>query len=309
MPKNPERLLAVHVQAAIAMGRGVRQAKMASQGVGQGMAAHLQAALGVGQAKVGGQCGGRKIAAHVEAIAAAQPKMAGVAAHTVSRTASGEGASRPNLAQASQPAPTSLQAMMAGGGGGLPPSGGGYSNCFYCHSPGCIKGSLCGKGADDVSGLFGTSLNYDKGGYHKDTKKFSKRGHQESEHMLPMQVVRRVYPGSKMDDEPAHSIPYGMHRSGQRGAGGGITSTGSSNTAKGWATHLVGLNTNQGAAAMIRAVAVDTYNSAELTGQLSDQTMLQIWQVLQGHANMGRITNIEAGEIYNELMNWYLNRK
>jgi hypothetical protein len=305
MPRtNPERPLAAHVQAASAAGRGVGQAKIAIHGTGHGIAAHVQAALGVGQAKVGGQGGSRKIAAHVQAVVAAQPTLGGAAARTVS----GAGAARPHSAPASQPVSRSLQPMMSGGGG-LPPSGGGYSNCFYCHSPRCNKGSLCGKGEDDLGGLFEASLNYNLGGYHKDTKKFSKRRHRESEHMLPMQVVKRVYPGSKLDNEPAHSITFGMHRSGQGGAGGGITSTGSSHTAKGWAAHLVRLNEDQGAAAMIRAVAVDTYNSAELTGQLSDQIMLQIRQVLEGHVGYGRITNEEAGEIFNELMNWYLNQK
>ena len=111
-------------------------------------------------------------------------------------------------------------------------------NCFYCLNPMCVKGSICG-GGQSLMDLFGAGIDLNQAGLHRDTKQLSQRGVRESEHMLPMQVVRQVYPGANMNDEPAHSISYTMHRAGQSGAGGGISSTGSSHTASGWAGELV----------------------------------------------------------------------
>jgi hypothetical protein len=157
--------------------------------------------------------------------------------------------------------------------------------------------------------LFLPHVDFKKAGKHRHVKKQSKRKVRESEHMLPMQVTKRVFPGSKPDNEPTHSISYTMHRKGVSGAGGGITSTGSSTTAKGWANHLVALNNNQGAEAMYEAVAVDTYNSAWLNGEDLDQVLANILQILQNHQEMGRLTGIQVGNIMNRLMNRRLNQK
>ncbi|HEY6352141.1 MAG TPA: hypothetical protein VI636_22320 [Candidatus Angelobacter sp.] len=100
-----------------------------------------------------------------------------------------------------------------------------------------------------------------------------------------------------------------MHRKGVSGAGGGITSTGSSTTAKGWANHLVGLNNNQGAEAMYEAVAVDTYNSAWINGEDLGQTLANILQILQDHQAMGRLTGAEVGNIMTRLFNRYMSQK
>jgi len=59
IPRNPERPLAAHVQAAIAAGQGTAQPKTAEAvGGGRPVAAHVRAAVsagrGVGQAKLGG---------------------------------------------------------------------------------------------------------------------------------------------------------------------------------------------------------------------------------------------------------------
>jgi len=180
-----------------------------------------------------------------------------------------------------------------GGGGGKKPPG---SSCIWCMSPACVNGSKC-----KAKGIFGKALDTSRGGRHKNTKKLSKRNVRESEHMLPMQVVKRLFPGARMDDEPAHSISYTMHRAGVSGAGGGISSTGSSHTAKGWAQHLVNQANQHGNAAMIRSVAVDTYNAALMSQQDLDQVLVQIQQVLQGHVDLGRITAAEMGDILNAL--------
>ncbi len=66
MPRNSERKVAAHVQAAIAAGQGVGQAKMGGRENGREMAAHVGAAIaagqGVGQAKMGERrVGGRRL--------------------------------------------------------------------------------------------------------------------------------------------------------------------------------------------------------------------------------------------------------
>jgi GNAT superfamily N-acetyltransferase len=177
-------------------------------------------------------------------------------------------------------------------------------NCFYCLNPMCVKGSICG-GGQSLTDLFGAGIDLNQAGLHRDTKQLSQRGVRESEHMLPMQVVRQVYPGASMNDEPAHSISYTMHRAGQSGAGGGISSTGSSHTASGWAGELVNLHNAGNSAEMFRRVAVDTYNSAELNNADLPQTLANIRQVLLGHVALGRLTRGEADQIYDELVRRY----
>ncbi len=177
-------------------------------------------------------------------------------------------------------------------------------NCFYCVNPMCVKGSICG-GGQSLMDLFGAGIDLNQAGLHRDTKQLSQRGVRESEHMLPMQVVRQVYPGANMNDEPAHSISYTMHRAGQSGAGGGISSTGSSHTASGWAGELVNLHNAGNSAEMFRRVAVDTYNSAELNNADLRQTLANIRQVLLGHVGLGRLTRGEADQIYDELVRRY----
>ena len=145
-----------------------------------------------------------------------------------------------------------------------------------------------------------------KYGLHKVIKKQSKRKVRESEHMLPMQVVKKLFPGAKPDNEPTHSIAFAMHRSGQSGAGGGITSTGSSSTASGWAAHLANLHTSGHPEEMYRQVALDTYHSARATNQDPEQTLVQIHGVLNEHVGLGRLSEDQAGTIMNGLMNHHL---
>jgi hypothetical protein len=145
-----------------------------------------------------------------------------------------------------------------------------------------------------------------KYGLHKVIKKQSKRKVRESEHMLPMQVVKKLFPGATPDNEPTHSIAYEMHRSGQSGAGGGITSTGSSSTASAWAAHLANLHTTGHPEEMYRQVALDTYHSARATDQDPEQTLVQINGLLNEHVGLGRLSDDQAGTIMNGLVNHHL---
>lgn len=156
--------------------------------------------------------------------------------------------------------------------------------------------------------LLGTG-DVSRAGLHKHIKKLSKKKVRESEHMLPMAVTSKAFPGAKADDEPTHSIDYTMHRAGQSGAGGGITSTGSSGTAKGWADHLLSLHKSGQTQEMYRQVALDTYHSAQATGQDLDQTMVQIQGVLNEHATKGRLDNDGVGQIMNGLMDHHYSER
>jgi ribosomal protein S18 acetylase RimI-like enzyme len=175
--------------------------------------------------------------------------------------------------------------------------------CFYCLNPACNKGSICG-GGQSFANLFGP-VDLTQAGYHRDTQQmWSQQYVRESEHMLPLRTVNVLYPGSNPMDEPAHSIPYAMHRQGQGGAGGGISSTGSSATARDWNTHLQNLHAVN-PLDMFRAVAVDTYHSAKLTGAPLGQIIANVKQVLLAHQQIGRLTLADVNTIVNELTQMY----
>lgn len=176
--------------------------------------------------------------------------------------------------------------------------------CPHCLDPFCNMGSICHRG------LFAGSedlFSPRSAGPHKSTKKDSKQGQFESEHLFPHAALKLSGMNYSYETEPTLSIPYGVHRGAQSGAGGGVSSTGSSSTASGWSGHLGALAQNDFPAAL-RLAVIDQLNAHWMNGNLSPEVAFQIMQVVNGHAALGRLTATQAGEINNHIADYCYSR-
>lgn len=176
--------------------------------------------------------------------------------------------------------------------------------CPHCTDPDCSMGSLCLQGAfASPSDGFAPRA----AGLHRDTKKASQQYVYESEHMYPCAALKLSHPGAHRDNEPAMSIAYGVHRGAQSGAGGGVSSTGSSATAKGWSAHLGRLGQVDFAAAL-RLAAIDEANAHWIQGRFTREVAMQIIQTVNGHLALGRLSQDAAGQIINEIADAFYRR-
>lgn len=177
--------------------------------------------------------------------------------------------------------------------------------CPHCIDPGCDKGSLCLKGVfakkDD------SSFAPRAAGPHNQTKKSSQKYVYESEHMYPCAALKLSHPGARPAQEPTMSIAYAVHRGGQSGAGGGVSSTGSSETAKAWSAHLGTLGQTD-VFASLRLAAIDQANAHIMNHAFTGEVAMQIIQTINGHLALGRLTQQEAGMIINEIADYYYRR-
>ncbi len=187
------------------------------------------------------------------------------------------------------------QPMMSGSPPPPPPPPG--MHCQFCFNPGCMNGSICGKDMS-FSGLFPPSTTSRFVGKHKHTKKHSKRKRFESEHVLPSKALKNANKKFKYDDEITISIPYDMHRKGQSGAGGGVSSTGSSGTAKGWSQRLGAMISGGDRRGAIRATLMDELHSAHATGNLDFGMMSAFLQYLLLSVQEGHINNQDVDQIF-----------
>jgi hypothetical protein len=126
--------------------------------------------------------------------------------------------------------------------------------------------------------------------------------------MLPKAAMRKGGVAFSYNDEPTISVPYDMHRGGVSGAGGGITSTGSSSTAQGWSTHLGDLLAHGNWKEAIRQAAIDGLNAAWVSGHLNDGMVSAYIQDVNSHAAMGRLTSTEQSEVLTSILDWYHRR-
>lgn len=176
--------------------------------------------------------------------------------------------------------------------------------CPHCLDLLCDMGSICHRGlfAGKSDGFSPLSA-----GPHKETKKHSKRGVYESEHLFPHAALKLSGVSYSYESEPTLSIPYDVHRGAQSGAGGGVSSTGSSSTASGWSGHLGTLAQSDFPAAL-RLAVIDQLNAHWSNGNLSREVAFQIIQVVNGHAALGRLSSQQAGEINNLVADYCYSR-
>lgn len=169
--------------------------------------------------------------------------------------------------------------------------------CPHCLDPLCDMGSICHRGLfADKSDPFSPLAT----GQHKETKKSSKQGKFESEHVFPHAALKISSVPYSYQTEPTMSIPYSVHRGGQSGAGGGVSSTGSSSTASGWSGHL-GTMAQTDFPGALRLAVIDQLNSHWVQGNLTREVAMQVIQVVNGHAALGRLTPDQAAAINNEI--------
>ncbi len=159
----------------------------------------------------------------------------------------------------------------------------------------------------DRPGLFTPGLRSRPVAPYKEAAKNSKKGRWEAEHMMPSAAWQASGLPHTYAQLPAMSIGYGMHRGAQAGAGGGVTSTGSSHTAKEWARRLGSqLRDPRQREAAFRSVATDEYNAALMTGVLDEGLVSQIIQTLDLHVEQGHLSVEEAGRIQNDILDrWF----
>jgi len=80
--------------------------------------------------------------------------------------------------------------------------------CLYCSDLTCNNGSKCGRDPS-FGGIFDPDLETRTVDAHKHTKKDSKRGAWESEHMMPSAAWKASGLSHRYQDLPTMSIPYG----------------------------------------------------------------------------------------------------
>jgi hypothetical protein len=177
--------------------------------------------------------------------------------------------------------------------------------CPRCGNPGCQAGEVCQH--THGGGLFTPGLTTRPVAPYSEAKHSSKKGQWEAEHMMPSAAWQHSGLPHRYADLPAMSISYDMHRGGQSGAGGGVTSTGSSTTAKGWSQRLGAQLADPGQREQaFSSVAADEYNAALMNGVLSEAVVSQIVQTLDLHRGAGHLTAEQAGRIQNAIVDrWH----
>ena len=177
--------------------------------------------------------------------------------------------------------------------------------CPRCGNPSCQAGEVCQHGHH---GMFSHGMSARPVAPYSQAKQSSAQYKWEAEHMMPAAAWQHSGLAHRYADLPAMSIGYDMHRGGQSGAGGGVTSTGSSTTAKDWSRKLGGqlADPTQREQAFL-SVAADEYNAALMTGRLNEGLVWQIIQTLNLHVQAGHLTQEQAGRIQNAIMNRWLN--
>jgi hypothetical protein len=190
--------------------------------------------------------------------------------------------------------------------------------CTFCGHDTCRDGEVC-KADKTYSGMFNVSSTSGNVSKHKHNKRNSKRNVRESEHVLASQAIRKSivkrHHGGKgkrpihstgknynQNEEYTISIPYSVHRGGTSGAGGGISSTGSSGTSTGWAEHVGGMLENSPFDA-IAAVVNEHLNSYFMQDKLDETVLNNIFRWIDGQVHTGRITAQEAAELKQQALN------
>lgn len=172
--------------------------------------------------------------------------------------------------------------------------------CVKCKDESCNNGEKC-KFDPTYGGLFHANDTGVYVGPHKCTKKHSKKQVFESEHVIAKKALDESGLPYVYDEEYTIQTPYKVHRGGQGGAGGGISSTGSSKTASEWAKHLGGLLKNDTKQAVFQAALeqVNAYTEQEL---LTNASLNAIYRWIESQATVGRIHDADKTEIQKAIL-------
>lgn len=178
--------------------------------------------------------------------------------------------------------------------------------CFLCGDPACVNGAICHK-TPDFGGLLPAGSATMRVKYYN-----QRQGHggrqEEWEHAVPGAAYRSANMGALYRSAPVMAIPTGVHRGAVAGEGGGISSTGSSSTAKQYSQetgNVLATNFAEG----LRIALVDGLNAAMSHNQNLDEWVNAQLRIINGHLERGQITQQEAADLQNFVMNSKLDRQ
>jgi hypothetical protein len=129
----------------------------------------------------------------------------------------------------------------------------------------------------------------------------------EFEHPIAGAALRHAGEGAGYRHEFTIQTPRVTHRSAVGGAGGGITSTGSSTTARGWA-HEMGDRLQNDPYDAVRSAAIENINAHAMAGTLNRMYLNGAYQWIEGQATDGRITAAQARALQAEIQQTYWER-
>lgn len=173
--------------------------------------------------------------------------------------------------------------------------------CPKCGNPDCRKGQVCGLG-DDLGGLFPENMS----GVNPVKFYNEQQGHggqqREWEHPWAGRSMRQSGQGGQYRTSPVIGMPSEVHRGGVDGMGGGVTSTGSSHTAAGWAAHVSSTVRDEGNVAGVGAGLSDDINAMHHHGRLTEGYKSTIVQVIRGYVEKGIISHDEGNVLGAKLL-------
>lgn len=171
--------------------------------------------------------------------------------------------------------------------------------CTNCGDSSCKKGEKCRKPPSGMftsgSGSWGTKFYNQKQGHGGKPM--------EWEHPVPGKAYRTAGMGQSYKSAPVLQIPKKMHRSGVSGMGGGISSTGSSTSAKTWSTGMGGQLASGDWQGTIWKGVIDGLHSAAATGQDLQTAANGYWRIIRMHQQRGDIDEQTAQALLRMLMN------
>jgi hypothetical protein len=175
--------------------------------------------------------------------------------------------------------------------------------CDRCGDATCMKGEKCRRPPDGMfgsgSGEWGTKFyNQSQGHDGKPT---------EWEHPVPGQAYRSAGLGQSYKSAPVLQIPKKMHRDGVGGSGGGISSTGSSGSAKIWSQGIGGDLAGGDWRSAIWSGVSDGMNAAFTTGQDLQKAADGYYRIIQMHVERGDIDEPTAQLLIQMLLNTFMN--
>lgn len=158
--------------------------------------------------------------------------------------------------------------------------------CIICADPNCDHGERCGR-----------VKIYKDGGSASNS--LDSRG--EWEHVIPGAVIR----GSKFlqdrkityRDSMTYALDYAIHRDAVDGSGGGITSTGRSETAQGWVNYLIGLFDSGQADEAIGKVFYDEVHAIEAHRSFTGNDFSSLVAILRSYIDKRIVSQDKADEI------------
>ena len=183
--------------------------------------------------------------------------------------------------------------------------------CVSCGNNSCLAGEKCGYDRSQGGFFSATAVSSAKAvlPYRSSNAKAQsgKAFGTELEHVIPGAALRQMGLGANYGNEYTVPLPKAVHRGGVSGAGGGISSTGSSSTSVGWAQHLAQQPTTYG---VVEAALTDGINAMVMQNAFTESMAVQYSDWLTAQCDQeGRITQSEMVALRNTLIERYQDQR